>query len=377
MSYQAKWIMLSFVFMTTCSNRPSTDPGYNVALSLVPPDDPLYNAVDSASLEVAAPDMQSPFTAVYKIEPFRKDPLVIGLNLESGPARIFKIRLKNNDGRALFSSLASGDILEERLLSLDFIFVQTGFGVASTVKVFRDQLPWDSRALDSTLYEQGLTLGHEGNQFYIYYSDMMAGVELRPGIDLVIISNDQPQAFYDNYASNQDRFEDFVQEGGALLWCGCDMGWNYGSISEAGLTLPALVTLNYLLDQVNVVANSQYLLLFGLDDTLQGNYASQEYFDNIPYGAITYLTDTDSGPTLIGYGWGEGWVVISGQPLEYNYDRRGLYNIGDLLPRIVRFLLGITAGGTFSFIPGSGAFERECRSPVSCPAFALEGMPRQ
>ncbi len=377
MNYQAKWMVFTFVLMTACSGRATGDPGYNVALNLIPPDDPLYDAVDSASLSIGAADMQSPFIAVYAIDPAGRDAQIIGLDLESGVARIFRMQLKNDDGRVLFSSSASGDISEDRLLSLDFVFKQSGFGTASSVKVFRYQLPWDSRALDSTLCEQGLTLGHGGNQFYIYYSDMMADVELRPGIDLVIISNDQPQAFYDSYAVKQDRFENFVREGGVLLWCACDLGWNYGSITEAGLTLPVSVMVNYSLDQINVVTNSGYQLLSGLDDTLHGNYASQEHFDNIAYGAIAYLTDTDGRPTLIGYGLGDGWVIVSGQPLEYNYDRRDQYNIGDLLPRIVRFLSGITAGGTFSFIPGSGAFERECRGLVSYPAFALEGAPRQ
>lgn len=377
MNYQAKWVAFTFVLMSACSGRPTGDPGYNVALTLIPPDDPLYDNADSASLRVEAVDMRSPLMAVYPIDPAGREPQFIGLDLENGTARIFRIQLKNNDGRILFSSLASGDISEDRLLSLDFVFRQSGFGTASTVKVFRDRLPWNSMALDSTLYEEGLTLGHDGNQFYIYYSDMMADVQLQPGIDLVIISNDQPQAFYDSYALNQDRFEDFVREGGTLLWGACDLGWNYGSISEAGLTLPGSITVSYSLDQVNIVTNSEYQLLSGLDDTLHGNYASQEHFNNIPYGAIAYLTDTDSRPTLLGYGLGNGWVMVSGQPLEYNYDRRDLYSIGDLLPRIVRFLLGITAGGSFSLIPGSGAFERECRDLANHPAFAMEGTPRQ
>lgn len=377
MNYRTKWIAFTFFLMTACSDRPIGDPGYNVALNLIPPEDPLYEMVDSASLSIRAVDMQSPFEAVYPIDPAVRDPLVIGLDMESGPARIFRMQLKHGDGRVLFSSSTSGDILEDRLLILDLVFSQSGHGTASIVKVFRDQLPWDSRALDSTLYEQGLTLGHDDSQFYIYYSDMMADVELRPGIDLVIISNDQPQAFYDNYAANQDRFEDFVREGGTLLWCACDLGWNYGSIMEAGLSLPGSIMVNYSLDQFNLVANSDYQLLYGLDDTLHGNYASQEYFDNIPYGAIEYLTDTDGRVTLTGYGLGYGWVIVSGQPLEYNYDRRSQYNIGVLLPRIVRFLLGITAGGAFSHIPGSGAFDSECRDLSNSSAFALEGTPRQ
>jgi hypothetical protein len=377
MSYQIKWMVTAVVFMAACSGQPTWDPGYNVVLNLIPPDDPLYNTVDSACVNIDAVDMPSPFRATFPIDPAGGEPWIIGLDMESGIARIFRIELKHNDGRVFFSSSASGDISENLLLDLDFVFKQSGFGVASTVKVFRDLLPWDSRAMDSTLYEQGMTLGHGGNQFYIYYSDMMADVELRPGIDLVIISNDQPQVFYDNYALNQNRFEDFVREGGTILWCACDLGWNYGSITEAGLTLPGQILARYSLDQVNIVTNSDYQLLSGLDDTLYGNYASQEYFDNIPYGAIAYLTDTDGRITLTGYGLGDGWVIVSAQPLEYNYDRRDQYNIGVLLPRLVRFLLGITAGGTFSLIPGYGAFDREFRESASCPAFALEGTPRQ
>lgn len=372
-----KWMVFAFAFIMACSDRPTADPGYNIVLNLIPPADPLYDIVDSASLNINAPDMQSPFLAIYEMDPNSGDPRIIGLDLESGPARIFRIKLKNDDGRVLFSSSATTDISEDRLLILDFVFRQSGFGAASIVKIFRDQLPWDSRALDSTLYEQGLTLGHDRNQFYIYYSDMMADIELQPGIDLVLISNDQPQTFYDNYALNQDRFESFVREGGAVLWCACDLGWNYGSIIEAGLTLPGSIMANYSLDQVNIVANTEYQLLSALDDTLHGNYASQAYFDNIPYGAIAYLTDTGGHPTLMGYRIGNGWVLVSGQPLEYNYDRRDLYNIGDLLPRIIRFLLGIRAGGAFSLIPGSGTFERECQDSASWPAFALEGTPRQ
>lgn len=377
MIYQVKWMVFAFAFIMACSDRPTADPGYNVVLNLIPPADPLYDMVDSASLNINAPDMQSPFLAIYEMDPNSGDPRIIGLDLESGLARIFRIKLKNDDGRVLFSSSATGDISEDRLLILDFVFRQSGFGMASVIKVFRDQLPWDSRAMDSTFYEQGLTLGHDSNQFYIFYSDVMADIDLRPGIDLVIISNDQPQTSYDNYALNQDRFESFVREGGALLWCVCDLGWNYGSIIEAGLTLPGPIMANYSLDQVNIVANTEYQLLSGLDDTLWGNYASQEYFDNIPYGAIGYLTDSGGRPTLVGFGLGKGWVLVSGQPLEYNYDRRDLYNIGDLLPRIIRFLLGIRAGSAFSLIPGSGAFERECRGVTSSPAFALEGTPRQ
>jgi hypothetical protein len=377
MIYRKKWITFASILMLGCSGRPTVEQEYNVLLNLLPPDDPLYDTVYAANLSIDAADMQSPFLAEYAIEPADRAPLIIGLNLESGPARIFRVGLKSDDGRVLFSASAVEDISDGQMLILDFVFRQSGFGRASIVKIFRDQLPWDSRALDSTLYEQGLTQGHGLNQFYVYYSDMMATVELHPGMDLVIISNDQPQTFYDNYALNQDRFEEFVRQGGTLLWCACDLGWNYGSMTEAGLSLPGPIGVVYSLGQTNIVANSEYQLLLGLEDTLSGNYASQEYFQDLPYGALTYLTDTDGHPTLAGYGLGNGWVLVSGQPLEYNYDRRDVYNIGDLLPRLLRFLLGIAEGGTFSLFPGSGAYENEYGDLTNSPAFVLEGTPRQ
>ncbi len=69
MDFRAKWMIFTLAVMAACSGRPTEEPAYNVALTLVPPADPLYDLVDSASLSIDAVDMQSPFTAVYPIDP--------------------------------------------------------------------------------------------------------------------------------------------------------------------------------------------------------------------------------------------------------------------------------------------------------------------
>jgi hypothetical protein len=78
-----------------------------------------------------------------------------------------------------------------------------------------------------------------------------------------------------------------------------------------------------------------------LDSTLTGYYASHEALYNLPEGTISYTIDTRDMPTLVTYNYGLGWVVATGQPLEFSYDRIGQYNSGYLLPRVVRFLLGL------------------------------------
>ena len=43
---------------------------------------------------------------------------------------------------------------------------------------------------------------------------------------MIVIAGDQPQAFYDRYATYQSKFENYVIAGGYLNFFACDMGWN-------------------------------------------------------------------------------------------------------------------------------------------------------
>ncbi|MEA3431467.1 MAG: hypothetical protein U9R01_02135 [candidate division WOR-3 bacterium] len=82
-------------------------------------------------------------------------------------------------------------------------------------------------------------------------------------------------------------------------------------------------------------------MVAGLPDTLYGTYSSHETFIGYPITTQIFTVNCSEGkPTLILYHYGVGWVIITGQPLEYCYDRLPDQTTGELLPRVVRFFLG-------------------------------------
>jgi hypothetical protein len=216
-----------------------------------------------------------------------------------------------------------------------------GQGTATHVKLFRDVLPWSSNSMVTMLESLGFTEGQGPNTYEIISSDAMATVELIPGQDLVIISNDQNQTFYKNYAAVQVRFSNFVIGGGALFWEACDNGWAGGSMASAGVVLPGNIQTNYVLDFWNYIPNPDLPLVSGLPTAMDHNYASHESFTNLPDGTIVYCVNSEQEPTLIEFNLGAGWVVVTGQPLEHQYEHiYGNSDMENLLPRIVSYFTG-------------------------------------
>ncbi len=221
-----------------------------------------------------------------------------------------------------------------------------GAGTATHIKLFRDYLPWGLNTTVEVIESLGFTQGTGSNQYEIIGSAQMATVALVPGQDLVILCNDQPQAFYNNYAASQVRFNNFVYMGGSLLWEACDQGWNSGSMQMAGVVLPGNVGTIYEYWYHNYIPTPELPLVAGLPTTMDHNYASHESFHNLPDGATVYCTDESANPTLIEYSLGAGWVVMSGQPLEhqvvypYNDDE-----MSELLPRIISYFTGAALPG--------------------------------
>ena len=215
-----------------------------------------------------------------------------------------------------------------------------GAGTATHIKLFRDNLPWGSNAMVVALEELGFTEGKGANTYEIIDSVQMGTVPLIPGEDLVIISNDQDQNYYNNYAASQIRFTNFVYTGGSMFWGACDRGWANGSISDAGITLPSNIAITHEVDNNNLVAQLDLPLVKGLPETLTGNRASHENFTDLPEGTIVYCQDTTESATLIEFNLGGGWMIVTGQPLEHAYERRENLTIGLLLPRVISHFTG-------------------------------------
>ena len=221
------------------------------------------------------------------------------------------------------------------------VSVGGGRGTADRIKLFRDALPWDSKAILDLFNAIGFVEGTGAGAYEILTSQDMESVELIPGQDLVVVSNDQPQGFYNNYARNQVKFLNFVDNGGTLFWGASDEGWSEGSIVDAGINLPGGVEVNQQYESENLIFDQALPLVSGLPEVLTGNYASHEWFANLPDGTVIYTIGKDSRqPTLIEFSWGAGWVIMTGQPLDWGYDRRDEFSMGLLLDRVIAYVLG-------------------------------------
>ncbi len=360
-----------------CSDRPTENLNDFIMINIIPPGEALYADISLARITVSAVEFETPYDTIIAVNSLSGETVSALLEIDPGPARLFRVGLQDQAGRFLYQDSMLRDKIPGVFLTIDFRPAQFGFGTATGVKLFRDRTPWDSFAMDSILLNIGLSSGTGPGHFELFSSAEIAGVELSPGTDMVIISNDQPQEFYDILALNQSKFDDFVRAGGVIFWGACDMGWNYGSIADAALELPGNIRVSYLLDQANLVINTNFEFLSNLSDTLHGNYASQEVFFDLPYGAIVYMTDTGGNPTLIGMGIGQGWTFVSGQPLEYNLDRTTAYDIGVLLPRIIRFILGMSAEDALLHFPDGNLESLTAFEPSSSEVVGSEGSSRQ
>ncbi|MDY6915416.1 MAG: PKD domain-containing protein, partial [Candidatus Cloacimonadota bacterium] len=217
-----------------------------------------------------------------------------------------------------------------------------GAGTANHVKLFQDNLPWSTNSMVIMLEELGFSEGIGENTYEIIPSSEMATIPLIPGEDLVIISNDQDQTFYNNYAVSQVRFTNFVYMGGSLFWEACDEGWAGGSIVEAGILLPGNITTTFDYDYWNYVTDQNLPLVAGLPNEMDHNYASHESFSNVPDGTTIYTIDESGNPTLIEFNLGGGWILVTGQPLEHQYTNvYGNNDMEEMLPRIVSYFTGV------------------------------------
>ena len=257
---------------------------------------------------------------------WRQNPTATHAYEESGS---YTVNLEVRDTQGLVGSIT-------HILS-----VGGGAGTATHIKLFRDNLPWDSNAMVVALEELGFAEGKGANAYEIIDSAQMGTVPLIPGEDLVIISNDQNQNYYNNYAASQIRFRNFVHTGGSMFFGACDHGWAGGSISDAGIVLPGNITITGEFDRTNLVAQLRLPLVDGLPETLKGNYASHENFTNLPDGTIVYCRDTTERATLVEFNLGGGWMIVTGQPLEWGYDRHEAYSIGLVLPRVISHFTGL------------------------------------
>ncbi len=180
-----------------------------------------------------------------------------------------------------------------------------------TVLVFQDFLPWESAALQEVLENNGI-------EFDLVGSEEMESIDMTP-YEVVFVSNDQPQEFYEAFTASVGRFEEYVN-GGGFLWMGA-AGWGWNGGEPDGLPLPGGVFLNGPeFEDENVVVQPEHPVVAGLPEVFFGSFASHSFFIDAPDGStITVGAFTDE-PTLIEYELGAGRVLATTQPLEFHWE---------------------------------------------------------
>ncbi|MBN1661036.1 MAG: hypothetical protein JXA93_21755 [Anaerolineae bacterium] len=142
---------------------------------------------------------------------------------------------------------------------------------------------------------------------------------------VVLIVNDQVQAFYDNYASRVAAFESYVSNGHTLLFFAASDGWAGGTLN-ADLPGGVQVTTPWYEGNNFVAAASHPIVTAQLSDgqalgnaDLYSNYCSHGYFGNLPVGTTVILRESNNLPTLIEYPLGNGRVIASTQTWEHSW----------------------------------------------------------
>lgn len=327
--------------LSSCSTGSDPYNDDNLLISLQFSREPLMDLASEVNITVFDDENAVIFDTSYSINPYYGNIAPINVHIREETDMTARAWFFDESRRPLYHDQRDIFRAENSTYIAALEMVQSGYSSGTSVRILRDQPPWGSYSLDSVLTGMGFTAGLSGNQFSVCPSSNLSSCSFRPGRDLVVISNDQPQLFYDNLAIYIGNILDFVRAGGTVFWETCDLAWNYGSYAAAGLdTLPGDVTLRTAFDQVNAITNPDLDMVGGLQDSLRGFYASNKYLGNLADSAIIYMKNTAGNPTLVGMRFGEGLIFYTGQPLEYNYDRRDDYEIGVLLPRLIRFMLG-------------------------------------
>jgi hypothetical protein len=186
-------------------------------------------------------------------------------------------------------------------------------GVAD-VLLIQTAIPWNSTADTQVLDSLGYS-------YDIVDMSNIGGVDLF-SYPVILIVNDQVQAFYDQYAAQASAFESYVSAGGILVFFAAGAGWAGGQLTTP---LPGGVTWQYGYDPGNHIADAAHPIVTGVlsggdadwggpltDADLVGNYCSHGYFTELPQSSHVILeSNIWNLPTLAEYSIGKGRVIAS------------------------------------------------------------------
>nr|MBX2816459.1 hypothetical protein [Saprospiraceae bacterium] len=202
------------------------------------------------------------------------------------------------------------------------------------ILVFRDNKSWGR----STDFEEVLdALDHPYDQMN---SSSMQHVDLKR-YDMVIVPGGQKDEFYQNYETQGDKFDLFVEKGGTLI---LELNGAEGVLSV--LTGGVRIIPNKAIENEIIEPGHPIFRPLAGARFFEARYASMSYFQNVPSGAIALAVESEAGnsiegrPTFLEYTHGRGKVFAASQCF---HDRDGSGR-GPLKESVISYALMEMAG---------------------------------
>ena len=201
----------------------------------------------------------------------------------------------------------------------------------SDVLLIQTSPPWETNSNEVVLDSLGLTYEFVTDWGQVQWANLT-------NYRVVLVVNDQTQAFYDGHAQHAQQLEDFVAQGGDLLFFAAGAGWAGGQLTAP---LPGGLPWNFtsapgdyahyntIVDYTHPIVTSQLSDNIPLTDAvMDGNYCSHGWFswDDLLNETRTIFRQSDAeggNPTTIDYRVGQGHVVASTNTWEFHYDGLG------------------------------------------------------
>ncbi|MHA1477338.1 MAG: carboxypeptidase regulatory-like domain-containing protein, partial [Promethearchaeota archaeon] len=189
--------------------------------------------------------------------------------------------------------------------------------ITGPVAIFQDVAPWSKNVTEPILVDNDLS--------YMMYNSSDMGVVDLSTYQKVIISSAQTQQFYDRLAANTPWFESYIANGGILLLSTADGGpgggyWNETYFLPAGLKKTFTTTQNV---SINMQHHPVLLTPSLIEDDELDNwlFSSHGYYTTYPTGTKEILLDGNTlNPVLVELGFGNGFIIATNQPLEWNHN---------------------------------------------------------
>jgi len=209
------------------------------------------------------------------------------------------------------------------LLSITFLLVLAPLAQSSAVAqpkalLVQNNPPW----CDSTADQTALT--HDGVSYSVVTSSQFLGMNVAQLLKYheIIFAGNQYDSFYNALSTPVVRNEMMILLSAgvnvvihAIDEGGCEDGYWPGSYV---FPYPANVQHVFDYDSTNHVVGSSPVLA-GVTSPITGNYASHDYFTNLPTGANVLIENSADKPTYFTWKFGLGTLYASTMTLEFYY----------------------------------------------------------